>query len=305
MKQIALLGAAFVLPRVAAALAHWAHRQGEVVLVDADVETRGLASLLGGERREEGLATAATEANVDAAACTACGDCAQACRFGAMAMEADDAPARVLRWACCGCGACVSACPEEAIRMVPAPLGRWHRQRAPLGQLFSASLEPGREHLGEALTVVRQQAARAAVERSADWILIAGPVGSGRAAIAAYAGADLLLTVVEPGPLGKRPLEHALALAERIGAPLALIVVHATGAGAALEGELANALGVDPDAILGQVSLDPAYRPTPQHEEAPTPTQDPLVEALAPIWEACRARLQEAPKVGALGAWDD
>ena len=289
MKQIALLGAASVLPRVAPALAHWADRQGEVVLVDADVEARGLASLLGGEQREEGLAAAANEADVDPVACTACGDCAQACRFGAVAMDADDAPARILRWACCGCGACVSACPEGAIRLVSAPLGRWHRQRAPLGPLFSASLEPGREHLGEVLTVVRQQAARTAVEGCADWLLIAGPVGSGRAAIAAYAGADLLLTVVEPGPLGKRSLEHALALAERVGAPLAVVV-----AGADAHEQDAASLGIEPDALLGQVTVDPM-----PDQQARSLEQDPLIQALAPVWEACRARLQQ-PFV----AWD-
>ncbi len=292
MKQIALLGAASILPRVAGALAHWAGRQGEVVLVDADVEARGLASLLGGELEQEGSAAAATEADVDPERCTACGRCAQVCRFGAVAMDADDTRARILRWACCGCGACVSACPEEAIELIPAPLGRWHRQATPLGPLFAASLEPGREHLGEAVTAIRQRATREAVERCADWMLIAGPVGSGRAAIAAYAGVDLLLTVVEPGPLGKRPLEHALALAERIGAPLAVVIV-----GADADERDAASLGIEPDALLGQVTVDPA-----PGQEARSLAQDPLVQALAPIWAACRARLQGAPEAGAPGA---
>jgi MinD superfamily P-loop ATPase len=289
MKQIALLGGASVLPRVAAALAHWAARQGEVVLIDADVEARGLAHLLGGELQQAGLAVAATEADVDPELCTACGRCAQVCRFGAVAVDADDAPARILRWACCGCGACVAACPEGAIALIPAPLGRWHRQDTPLGPLFSASLEPGCEHLGEAVTAIRQRATREAVEGCADWILIAGPIGSGRAAIAAYAGADLLLAVVEPGPLGKRRLEHALALAERIGAPLAVVI-----AGADADERDVARMGIELDVLLGQVTVDPAPQPA-STPEARALDQDPLVSALAPIWEACRARLQGAP----------
>jgi MinD superfamily P-loop ATPase len=317
MKQIALLGAAALLPRVTAALAQWACRQGEVILVDADAEASGLAHMLPGEVLEEGLAAVTAEMDIDPELCTGCGNCQQACHFDAVTIESGegaeartDAHARILRWACCGCGACVSACADGAIRLIPAPLGRWHRQRTPLGRLYSASLEPGREHLGEVVTIVRQRATREAVERYVDWMLIAGPVGSGRAAIAACVGVDLLLAVVEPGPLGKRPLEHALALADRVGASMAFIVAHATGAEADLdEGELADALGIDPDAILGQVSLEPACHPTPERGEAPSPAQDPLVEALAPIWEACRARLQDAPEadafeVDAPGAWE-
>lgn len=50
---------------------------------------------------------------VDAASCTGCGACQQACPVAAI--RAEEAPARVDYAACVGCGACERACPAGAI----------------------------------------------------------------------------------------------------------------------------------------------------------------------------------------------
>ena len=52
---------------------------------------------------------------VDEARCMGCGDCLEACMFGALEV---DGCARVLGTRCVGCGVCVSACPEGALGLV-------------------------------------------------------------------------------------------------------------------------------------------------------------------------------------------
>ncbi|MCX6028118.1 MAG: 4Fe-4S binding protein [Chloroflexi bacterium] len=55
---------------------------------------------------------------VDAATCTGCGDCVEACPAGAIALVAGRAHIAEAR--CTGCGSCADACPQGAIVMADA-----------------------------------------------------------------------------------------------------------------------------------------------------------------------------------------
>jgi|Deesub1362A_J573_1020465.scaffolds.fasta_scaffold05303_3 Fe-S-cluster-containing hydrogenase component 2 len=75
------------------------------------------------------VAPAAWLAVVDAAECTACGACADACQVGAVTQQDED-PAQVDPERCLGCGHCATACAFEAITMErrpkpPAPAANW------------------------------------------------------------------------------------------------------------------------------------------------------------------------------------
>jgi len=52
----------------------------------------------------------------DLDACTGCGDCVEACYFGARNME--DGALLILTENCYGCGLCADVCPAECVRMV-------------------------------------------------------------------------------------------------------------------------------------------------------------------------------------------
>jgi electron transport complex protein RnfB len=75
---------------------------------------RGIAEL--------GLANAVARSafvnTVNEELCIACGDCVDACQFGAMAVET---VAQVNYLKCVGCGVCVVKCPEEALLLVRRP----------------------------------------------------------------------------------------------------------------------------------------------------------------------------------------
>jgi ferredoxin len=71
------------------------------------------------ERGTPMLASSGYVASLDEPLCAGCGLCADACQFGAIAVE--DSLAVVNLENCMGCGVCVAACPQEAFELVRDP----------------------------------------------------------------------------------------------------------------------------------------------------------------------------------------
>jgi len=65
------------------------------------------------------LASSGYVAQVDEDLCAACGNCADLCQFGAIAV--DNGYAVVGYEACMGCGVCVAHCPQKAISLLREP----------------------------------------------------------------------------------------------------------------------------------------------------------------------------------------
>ena len=66
---------------VAAALAHLASQEVSIVLVDADVDAANLELVLDPTKQEEHQFMGGQLAVIDPEKCTACGTCAEVCRF--------------------------------------------------------------------------------------------------------------------------------------------------------------------------------------------------------------------------------
>ena len=207
---------------VTAALAVLMTREGRPVVVDADVDAANLELILGGEIRRQAAFTGGRRAVIDAARCTACGRCAEVCRYEAVA--AVDGVYAVDAVACEGCATCFYQCPADAIRMDDRLSGHWYRSDTRVGPLLHARLSPGEENSGKLVSEIRQQAVMLAVEENADWVLVDGSPGIGCPVIAAVTGADQALLVVEPTLSGRHDLERVLAVVGHFRVPAAVCI---------------------------------------------------------------------------------
>jgi len=225
MKQIVILSGKGGTGKttIAAALAHLASQEGRAVLVDADVDASNLELVLSPHILEATDFSSGKEALIDPALCTACGICAELCRFDAILPGAD--AYRVDHIACEGCALCFYQCPADAIRMEDVVSGRWFRSETRFGPLFHARLHPGEENSGKLVTMVRQQALQLGRRSNADWVIVDGSPGIGCPVIAAAIGADLALLVTEPTLSGIHDLQRILKTTEHFRIP-ALVCVN-------------------------------------------------------------------------------
>jgi len=166
-------------------------------------------------------------------ACTGCGACAKACRFGALA--ALKSGVLVFNELCHSCGACLEVCPSHALRWTKHVLGhvRLGRCRAGRGQWLPFT--DGELAVGQvrASAVIRQ--VKEAAPEAAHTVLDCPP-GCSCAVTEAVRGADLCLLVTEPTPFGLSDLEKAIGLVEHLDIPHAVILNRCDLGGADVHG---------------------------------------------------------------------
>jgi MinD superfamily P-loop ATPase len=225
---------------VAAALAHLASEEMPVVLADADVDAANLELVLDPTKLEEHDFTGGQVAVIDPELCTACGICAEVCRFEAVVSPSPPSPCAPFplspSWgrgrgagggggraytadpiACEGCASCFHQCPVEAVRMEEQTAGRWFRSDTRFGPLFHAHLFAAQENSGKLVTLVKQQGRLRALDEGRQLLIVDGPPGIGCPVISASAGADLALLVVEPTVSGVHDLKRILATTDHFG----------------------------------------------------------------------------------------
>jgi len=205
---------------VAVSLALAAAGAGRPVrLLDCDVEAPNAALFLPveiAEFRDAGLLVP----EVDMAACTLCGRCAEVCAYGAISVAGE----QVLLFTelCHGCGSCARQCPTGAISERRRVIGAIESGRA--GAIDFAQ---GRLTLGEAM-------ATPIISQLKDWrlaappetlVILDAPPGAACPVIETLRGADFALLVTEPTPFGQHDLEQAARLArESLGLPTGVVV---------------------------------------------------------------------------------
>jgi len=238
---------------IAAALAHLASQELPIVLADADVDAANLELVLDPVKQEEHEFMGGQLATIAPEKCTACGICAQVCRFEAVT-PGDDAY-RVDPLACEGCASCFYQCPEEAIRMEEQRAGMWFRSDTRYGSLFHAHLFAGQENSGKLVTLVKQQGRLLATDTGAKLLLVDGPPGIGCPVISASAGADMALHVVEPTVSGVHDLERILGTTDHFGVP-SLVAINKADLNLARSNEIAAFCAGRGVEVVGRVPYD-------------------------------------------------
>ena len=188
----------------------FAHVAQGAVLCDLDVDAPDLHILLQPEREREEDFISGHEAVIDQERCTACGTCAEACRFEAVVQRQGAYFIDPLR--CEGCKVCVALCPEQAVDFPDRHCGEWYVSRTRVGPMVHAQLFAGEENSGLLVTLLKKQAREVAEMVGADVILADGAPGIGCPVISSLSGIDLAVIVTEPTPSGRHDLERVAEL---------------------------------------------------------------------------------------------
>jgi MinD superfamily P-loop ATPase len=195
----------------------------DAVLADVDVDASNLHLLLGADLKERHAFTAGQKARTDPEKCTGCGRCLAACRFGALAADANG-KVRSDPLSCEGCGFCARVCEPGAIVMAPCKAGEWYVSRTRFGPLVHARLGVAQENSGKLVTEVRKKAREVAEREGRGLLIMDGSPGIGCPVIASLSGTDLALVVTEPTPSGVHDMERIVDLAAHFKTPAACAI---------------------------------------------------------------------------------
>ncbi len=224
----------------------------ESVIADADVDASNLHLLLHPRVVETHSFETGQVAVLDEAACTACGRCAEVCRFAAISRGMKIDPL-----ACEGCGLCARVCPAGAIRMRPESNGAWFVSETDHGPFVHARLEAGAENSGKLVTRVRQAAQVLAERQGRRTVIIDGPPGIGCPVMASLSGTDLAVVVTEPTLSGWHDAQRVIRVAEhfRIGAR---IVINKFDLNEEVCRGIEEACAAAAIPVIGKIAFDPS-----------------------------------------------
>jgi MinD superfamily P-loop ATPase len=263
------------------------------VVVDADVDAANLGLVLEPVNSHSHDFWGGSLAQIDPDLCSACGSCADVCRYDA-ALPDPQKPG--VYWidpvACDGCAACVYACPNQAIRMLPQQEGNWFSSTTAYGPLFHAELFAGKENSGKLVTLIKQHARLYAEDEHAPMLLIDGPPGIGCPVISACAGTNLGLIITEPGQAGLHDLKRVLGVLQHFRVP-ALICINKADIypqGTADIHAFASQSGIE---VIGEIPYDATI---PRAMVAGKPItlaypQAPASQAIIRVWERVKQNL--------------
>jgi len=202
--------------------AAFATLDGEVVLVDCDVDAANLYLLFNPVHEEESIYVSGHKAVIDYDLCTSCGLCKNYCRFDAISEE--NGRIIISEISCDGCFLCSRICPEKAITMVPSDKSMMYSGSFRNGRMVYGRLAPGEENSGKLVNVVREKAKQTAVKYGLDTIILDGPPGIGCPVISTITGVDKVVVVTEPTISGLSDMERAIEVVQKFNIPAYVII---------------------------------------------------------------------------------
>lgn len=167
-------------------------------------------------------------AEADSARCDGCGECRNACAYGAIRVLGESAV--VFEELCHGCGVCTDVCVRRAIAEVPRRVGEvavGPVSGRPDLSLVTGSLDIAQVKAPSVIRAVRENAARIASDGAGnptELVVFDAPPGVACSAVSTVNGTDALLLVTEPTPFGIHDLELSLRLARSLALPTGIVI---------------------------------------------------------------------------------
>lgn len=225
-----------------------------IVLVDCDVDAADLHLVLEPHASESHDFWGGRIAVIDQEKCTACGLCADACRFDAISSE--DGRYSVNGLECEGCGVCDLICPADAIKLQDTISGQWFLSETRFGVMVHARLGAGGENSGKLVTLIRKRAREIAESVGAQLVLTDGPPGIGCPVIASLADANHVLIITEPTVSGIHDLQRVAQLTSHFKVAASIIINKSdiNESKAAEIDEYASKHNIE---VLGRIPYDP------------------------------------------------
>lgn len=225
-----------------------------IVVVDCDVDAADLHLVLEPYASESHDFWGGRIAVIDQEKCTACGSCADACRFDAISSE--DGRYSVNGLECEGCGVCDLICPADAIKLQDTISGQWFLSETRFGVMVHARLGAGGENSGKLVTLIRKRAREIAESVGAQLVLTDGPPGIGCPVIASLADANHVLIITEPTVSGIHDLQRVAQLTSHFKVAASIIINKSdiNESKAAEIDEYASKHNIE---VLGRIPYDP------------------------------------------------
>jgi MinD superfamily P-loop ATPase len=187
------------------------------LFLDCDVEAPDAHLFLHPTIQDEAKATVPVP-QIDESRCTLCGDCAEVCKFNALALLGDQV--LVFPELCHGCGSCTLICPARAIREVPRTVGTLEA-----GAVDGFRFARGLLKVGEAMPVpVIRQLKSWAIPGPGQITIADTPPGTSCPMVETVVGSDFVIMVTEPTPFGLHDLELAVEVVRELGFPVGVVI---------------------------------------------------------------------------------
>jgi len=283
---------------VCASFAALASQRGQkTVLCDLDVDVPDMHILLDPQIRRHEEFISGNTAKIDPALCTACGRCAELCRFDAVRGEGGGFVIDELR--CEGCGVCHKLCPAQAVEFPERRCGMWYVSDTRFGPFVHAQLDPGQENSGRLVALLKRQAKDMAENMGADFVLCDGSPGVGCPVISSLSGAALAVAVVEATPSGRHDFGRVAELCDHFRIPVAVLINKADLNED--EAERIRALAREKGyALVGELPFSPLVTQAMVRGRALTEEKSALAESLALAWERVCALAERPSRRGGI-----